>query len=133
ERLPIEGGHETVDAWAVRRGDRLMVLLTNHALPRHPIAAECVRLELVDAPPPRKATLERIDNNHANAKAAWKAMGEPEYLTRDQVQELEAASRLVPEPHPWRYEGRTAHFEIELPPHAAAALTIELPAEGPRQ
>ncbi|HEY7427074.1 MAG TPA: glycosyl hydrolase [Gemmataceae bacterium] len=130
ERLPVEGSHETVDAWAARRGDRIMVLLTNHTLPRHPIATECVRLELADVPPPRKATLERIDNNHANAKVVWKAMGEPEYLDRVQVEVLEAASRLVAERHRWRYEGRTAHFEVELPPHAVAALTIELPAEG---
>jgi hypothetical protein len=58
-------------------------------------------------------------------------MGEPEYLNRAQVEELEAASRLVPEPHRWQCEGRTIRFEIELPPHSVAALTIELPAEGP--
>src|SRR5262249_53475160 len=51
ERLPVEGGHGTVDAWAARRGQQLTILLTNHNLPRHPIATERVRLELTDAPP----------------------------------------------------------------------------------
>jgi xylan 1,4-beta-xylosidase len=131
ERLPVEGGHKTVDAWATRRGDQLTILLTNHAPPRHPIATERVRLELTDAPPPRAATLERIDDGHAHAKAAWKAMGEPEYLDRAQVEGLEAASRLAPEPHRWQHEGWTIRFEIDLPPHSVADLTIELPAEGP--
>jgi xylan 1,4-beta-xylosidase len=128
ERLPIEGAHATVDAWAARRGDRLLVLLTNHALPRQPIAGQRVRLELLNAPPPRSATLERIDDSHANAKVAWQAMGEPEYLTEEQVRQLEEASQLIGEAQSWRYEERAVHFEIELPPHAVAALTIDLPA-----
>jgi len=129
ERLPMEGTHETVDAWAVRRGNSLMVLLTNHALPRQPIATQRVRVELTDAPPPRSVTRERIDDKHANAKVAWVALGQPEYLGGAQVELLEEASRLVPEPHPWAREGRTLQLEVELPPHAVAALTVELASE----
>jgi xylan 1,4-beta-xylosidase len=127
ERLPVEGAHATVDAWATRRGNNLVVLLTNHALPRQPITTQRVHLEVQDAPPPRRATLERIDDDHANAKAAWQAMGEPEYLNEGQVRQLEEASQLVGEELPWQYEGRTAHFMIELPPHGVAALTIDQP------
>ncbi|MCS6852545.1 MAG: glycosyl hydrolase [Gemmataceae bacterium] len=36
ELVPIAGDHPTVDAWAVRGPGNLTVLLTNHALPRHP-------------------------------------------------------------------------------------------------
>jgi xylan 1,4-beta-xylosidase len=129
ERLPVEGAHETVDAWAVRRGGDLTVLLTNHALPRQPIRAERVRVELADAPPPRSVTLERIDDGHANAKAAWKEMGEPESLDARQVERLEEASRLVAEPHPWAYEGRAVRLDLDLPAHALAALTVRF-AEG---
>jgi len=42
------------------------VLVTNHALPRQPIAMQTVRVELADALPPRSVTLERIDDDHAN-------------------------------------------------------------------
>jgi xylan 1,4-beta-xylosidase len=124
ERLPVEGSHETVDAWAVRNGDRLTILLTNHALPRQPIALQGVRVELTDSPPPRSATLERIDEEHANAKLAWRAMGAPEYLTEAQVAKVEEASRLIPEPHPWKYQSGVARFEIELPPYSVAVLTL---------
>jgi xylan 1,4-beta-xylosidase len=129
ERLPVEGRHDTVDAWAVRRGDSVTVLMTNHALPRQPIAAERVRVELADAPPPRLARLERIDGNHANARAAWLAMGQPEYPDAARVVQLEEASGLVAETQSWTYEDRTVCFEIEMPAHAVAALTVELPQE----
>jgi xylan 1,4-beta-xylosidase len=129
DQLPMEGEHATVDAWAARRGDQLMILLANHALPRQSIAAQRIRLELLDSPPPRNASLERIDVGHANAKAAWQALGEPEYLNETQVRQLEEESRLVRESLPWRYEERTIHLEIELPPHGVAALTIGLSTE----
>jgi xylan 1,4-beta-xylosidase len=126
ERLPMEGTHATVDAWATKHGNDVMILLANHALPRQPIAAQRIRLELLDSPPPRNATLERIDDSHANAKAAWQALGEPEYLNPTQERQLDEASRLVRESWPCRYEERTVHLEMELPPHGVAALTIEL-------
>src|SRR5207248_2546617 len=131
ERLPVEGSHDTVDAWAVRGGGGLTVLLTNHALPRQPIRAERVRLELTDAPPPRSVTLERIDDDHANAKAAWREMGEPEYPDAGQVGRLEEASRLIAEPHPWSCEGRAVRLDLDLPPHAVAALTVRFAEAAP--
>ncbi len=127
ERLPVEGRHDTVDVWAVRRPGSLTVLLTNHALPRQPIAAERVRVELADAPPPRSATVERIDGRHANAKAAWLAMGQPEYLDAARVEQLQEASRLTAEAQTWTREDRTTRFEVEMPAHAVAALTVEFP------
>jgi xylan 1,4-beta-xylosidase len=127
EQLPAEGSHDTVDAWAARSGAQLTVLLTNHALPRQPIAPEHVRVELADAPAPLAVTLERIDDDHANAKAAWLALGQPEYLSADQVQRLEEASGLVVRRHGWEHEGRTLRLAVDLPPHAVAALTVEFP------
>jgi xylan 1,4-beta-xylosidase len=126
ERLPVEGDHATVDVWVTRQGQRLSVLMTNHAMPRHPIAEVRVRLELRDCPAVKSATLERIDSAHAHARAVWQGMGEPEYLTEEQVRQLEEASRLVAEKWSWQSEERTARFEILLPPHAVAALTISL-------
>jgi xylan 1,4-beta-xylosidase len=125
EQLPVSGTHDTVDAWVVRKGSGVTVMLTNHALPRQPIAKERVRVALADAPGPRAVTLERIDDEHANARAAWWAMGSPEYLSDAQVHQLEEASRLRPESHPWKYEGGTVHIEVMLPPHAVAALTVD--------
>jgi xylan 1,4-beta-xylosidase len=130
ERLPVEGQHDTVDAWAVRRPASLTVLLTNHALPRQPIAAQRVRVEVADAPPPRSARVERIDGNHANAREAWLALGQPEYLDAAQVEQLQEASRLTAEAQSWMCEDQTLCFEIEMPAHAVAAVTLEFPRAG---
>jgi xylan 1,4-beta-xylosidase len=129
EQLPMHGSHETVDAWAVRGGSELVVLLANHALPRQPIAPRRVAVEIQDAPAPQGATLERIDDDHANAKAEWQRMGSPEYLKRDDVERLEEASRLHKGVQPWRYEGGTVSLEVMLPAHAVAAVTIDFPPD----
>lgn len=59
----------------------------------------------------------------------WLEMGEPEYLSRSQVEQIEAASRLVKEPLGFSYENRTIRFDVDLPPHAVAAVTLDLAPE----
>ena len=50
----------------------------------------------------------------------------PEYLSPLEVERLQAASRLVKEPIGWKFEEGTLHLNIDLPPHAIAAVTLEL-------
>jgi xylan 1,4-beta-xylosidase len=128
ERLPVAGRHPTVDAWVVRRADTATVLLTNHALPRHAISREQVRVRLTAAPEPRAARVERIDHDHANARRAWQEMGELEHLTEPQVSQLHEASRMARQPHPWTYAGQAVELSVTLPPHAVAAVTLDFPA-----
>lgn len=59
----------------------------------------------------------------------WLEMGEPEYLSRSQVEQIEAASRLLKEPLGFSYENRTIRFDVDLPPHAVAAVTLDLAPE----
>jgi xylan 1,4-beta-xylosidase len=126
ERLPVDGGHGTVDAWAVRKGDSLSLLLTNHALPQQPIQAQQILIEVADGRPPAGVRLERIDETHANAKADWRRAGVPTYLNDPAlIDRMREASRLVPEPTPFTWEDGRVRVEFELPPHAVAALTIE--------
>src|SRR5450755_112502 len=79
ELLPVAGGHPTVDVWIIRNANSATVLLTNFALPRHPIATQVVRINLRNASAPVKATIQRIDQQHANAKHRWQELGEPHY------------------------------------------------------
>jgi xylan 1,4-beta-xylosidase len=53
ELLPIQGAHETVDAWVVRGETAVSVLFTNHALPRHPIGPSNPRSALPSRRQPR--------------------------------------------------------------------------------
>jgi xylan 1,4-beta-xylosidase len=124
-RLGVEGSHGTVDAWVVTRAREVAVLLANHALPRHRIQPERARVRLTNAGEPRSARLERIDADHANARAEWERMGEPEYLGFVDVERLQQVSRMPVEPCPWSYADGIIELELAVPPHAVALATLE--------
>jgi xylan 1,4-beta-xylosidase len=133
EELAVDGTHETVDMWVVRGRDVVTVLLTNHALPRHPIETESVEIQLSGLAAPRNVYAERIDDNHANAKRLWIEMGKPALPTERQVEQLHVASQITREPLQWKYEASSLRMEISMPPHAIAAITVELASNGDAQ
>jgi hypothetical protein len=49
-------------------------------------------------------------------------MGEPEYLSHLQVEQLEATSRLVKEPLRWKFESQTIQLDVDVPPYAVAVI-----------
>ncbi|MBA3884096.1 MAG: cellulase family glycosylhydrolase [Acidobacteria bacterium] len=124
EQLLVDGIHETVSVWAVRQETSVTVLATNHALPRHSIKGETVDVRISEAREPRHVHVERIDEAHANPQRAWREMGAPEYLSALQLEHLHAVSRMAREPLPWKYDNGVVHVEIEVPPHAVAAITV---------
>jgi xylan 1,4-beta-xylosidase len=129
ERLLVDGLHHTVDGWVVREnreGRRVTVLMTNHALPRHAIDTERARVTLIGASEPRQAFVERIDRDHANPKGEWCAGGSPEYLDSALLEHLQTVSHVSPEPVRCDCAGGgSVGFEMSLPPHAVAAVTLE--------
>jgi xylan 1,4-beta-xylosidase len=129
--LPVSGAHDTIDVWVVRNRDSLTVLLTNHVLPRHPIQAESVRIQLTGLLPPRGVYVERIDDDHANAKRLWIEMGSPVLPKPREVEQLRTASQIVRKPVNWRHEGDTLLLDVRMPAHSIAAVTVELtPQQG---
>jgi xylan 1,4-beta-xylosidase len=125
ELSEVQGTHATVDAWVIRGDRAATIVITNLAMPRHPIQTELVNVRLSDAPAPRTAWIERIDDDHANPRRLWETMGEPEYLSALQVQQLEAASALQKEPQPWTYAQGNVALAVALPPQSVAAITME--------
>jgi len=125
ELLEFHGTHATVDAWAIRKNNAVTILMTNLAMPRHPIQTELLGLRISGAPTPRTAWIERIDEDHANPQRLWQAMGEPTYLSALQVEQLETDSTLRKESQPWTYEQRHIDLDVALPPQSVAAITIE--------
>ena len=129
EQLLVDGLHETVDCSVIRKDFGLTVLLTNHTTPGHSIETERIRVRLANAPEPYQADIQRIDCEHANPKLLWEEMGQPEYLTAKDVEQLQQASLLVNERQPLTYEDGAIFLKAELPPHAVAAITIEFATE----
>ena len=128
EMTTVLGAHSTVDVWVVVGKGTATALLTNCALPRHPIATEKIQIKLGNAQPPTQATIRRIDSDHANAKRRWQEMGSPEYLNAAAVAELNAVSRCDPEPHPFAFQDGILGFEITMPPLSVAAVTFRFAA-----
>lgn len=127
ERLSVDGTHPTVDAWAVRTDARHVdLLLSNHAFPGHDIVPEVVTWHVAGSRKPSSASVRRVDDAHCNSRQAWVDMGSPDYLDASQVAELDDASQLMTEkmaiqPHDGGFD-----IQLNLPPHAIAALRVEL-------
>ena len=120
----VDGLHETVDCFVVGNGAKLTILLTNHTTPGHSIETEDIEVRLDNAPQPFSAQIQRIDAEHANPKLIWEEMGQPEYLTRKAIDQLEEASQLVTERQSFNYRDKAISLKIKLPEHAVAAITI---------
>jgi len=125
ERLEVQGSHGTVDAWAWRSKHGVQLVLTNHALPKHPIESHEVKFTLKNFTPPKSAWTARIDEEHANPLRLWEAMGEPTYLKPYQVERLIEASSVTPAPQSWKQEGKDVVLHVTLPPHGVAIVTLE--------
>jgi xylan 1,4-beta-xylosidase len=125
ELLEFDGEHSTVSAWVVRKKNSATIILANVAMPRHAIQMELINIRISGAPTPRTAWIERIDEDHANPRRLWQTMGEPEYLSPSQVDQLQTASDLRKEPHPWNHDQGNIVLAVALPPQGVASITIE--------
>ncbi len=122
----VDGLHETVDCSLIQKESSVTLLLTNHTTPGHSIETEQLEIQLENAREPVKAYVQRVDEDHANAKRLWVEMGQPEYLTNKQVEQLHDASQLVTEKQAFNYDDGTITLKTTMPPHAVAAVTVEL-------
>jgi xylan 1,4-beta-xylosidase len=122
--VAMTGEHETIDAWLIRGENSMTLLLTNFALPRHPIATETVSFDIRGATPVSEAKVRRIDLENANAKRRWEQLGKPEYLSAALVAELDEASKLRQEPQAFSLRDGKLQLEITMPPQSVAAIEL---------
>ena len=132
EQSLVDGLHETVDCSLVQKDSSVTLLLTNHITPGHSIETEQLEIRLDNAREPVAAYAKRIDEEHANPKRLWVEMGQPEYLERKHVEQLEEASQVITEKQPFSYRDGTIVLKTSLPPHAVMAITIEFKPETRR-
>jgi xylan 1,4-beta-xylosidase len=125
-KIQVDGIHDTVDCWVVRSKPSIMVLLSNHALPRTNIETENVTVVLRNVSDhPRRIYLERIDESHANPKKLWLRKGAHDYLSQTDVKQLQLASELKRVPLKFHYKNKQIYFTLDSPPHSVAAVTID--------
>lgn len=122
----------TVDVYAVRKeaSNAVQLLTVNHHALQHPIERETVRVRLTGLPtaPAEGLPMDilRVDDTHANALRCWEEMGRPEYVTRAQIAQLNAASELEREHTRLPAADGAAEVVLELPPMGIALATIYL-------
>ena len=126
ELLKVTGKHDTIDVWMVRKKDVINNMITNWALRRHPIKTEMVKVQLDNTKKVKTSFIERIDDDHANAKKTWTGIGSPGSLTPNEVSALELASALIMEPFPTLQDKGSAFVEITEPLQGVAYITLEL-------
>ncbi len=84
---------ETAEVLILKKDKEVTVLVYNHDLERRNIKTEEVTLKLDG----KIASMEKtvIDEMHCNPLEAWKSLGEPAYLNREQELAIREASELV--------------------------------------
>ncbi len=83
-------------------------------------------MQLDDIKKVKSSFIERIDDDHANARKAWMDMGSPGSLTPNEVSTLELASALIMEPFATTQEKGSVFVETTVPPQGVAYITLEL-------
>jgi xylan 1,4-beta-xylosidase len=124
DRLEVAGKHPTVEVTAVRGEGGLHLVVVNLALPDQPIATEKIAISVSGLSSLTRATVERIDEDHANPRRLWAEWGEPDQLSAAQVEALESAGRLVEEPVGWRFEDGTLEITLTVPANALAVVSV---------
>ena len=125
-RLPVQGKHDTVDVWIFKQPATIQVLLTNSALPTHPVKTEYISIDIHLSGRIKSCHIQRIDDTHANARRQWEIMGKPEYLSPADVITLETFSQMVKEPFEPAWSHGVGSLEIAITPQGIAYITIEM-------
>ncbi|MBC8027016.1 MAG: beta-xylosidase [Steroidobacteraceae bacterium] len=87
-----------------------------------PDAAVRIAISGVAKSAARAATVRRVDGTHANAFAAWHAMGSPLNPDAMQYAALEKSSELVTEPLEIERRGNVRHMNVILPRQGVALV-----------
>ncbi len=83
-----------VEALATATDYGYRIILHNHNIPNEEMFPVEVEVDLSGLDVQDTALIRRIDENHANPKAVWQALGSPEYCTPAQAEFLQKASEV---------------------------------------
>jgi len=127
ERLAVNGGTgSTVEMLAVRGETEITMLVYNHNIANGEIKEEDVQIVLNGIRPNGPVSIRRVDTQHANPKQTWLDLGSPEYPTREQLAQIDDASRLISETLESEIRGDECALRIVMPPHGVAAITVQI-------
>lgn len=123
KRLTVEGSHRTAEVFALKGNKQIMIFAYNHDIERREIKAEEMNIVIQG----KLAAISKavIDENHCNPMKAWKELGSPGYLKKDQLAVLEEASKLVYEDVSV-VEGETQNISFIAEPESVTIIKVRL-------
>ena len=105
-----------------RRADgTLVIALWNLVDPDKQGSPRTYTLNFTHLPPHANRTMRLVDEAHSNTLAAYKALGSPVYPTEEQVEKMNAATKLEA-PEPLRLNGN--ELTLQLGVNALAVLEL---------
>ncbi|MGA8030106.1 MAG: glycosyl hydrolase family 39 [Bryobacteraceae bacterium] len=105
-----------------RKDGTLVIAVWNLVDPGKTGSTKKVRLILNGVPSNAMVNISRVDDDHGNALAAYKALGSPRYPSEDQVQRINAATALPP---PTRQHLEGNRLDLNLQPNALVLVEVE--------
>jgi len=120
-RLPVNSN----SALATGRADgALAIAVWNYAPPEETGLSQQITLLLRGLPRQHHARLRWVDAQHGSALTAWRAMGEPNFPSREQQRQLRDASQLAPAEALPMTRGDSPSATLTLAPHSLALIEI---------
>lgn len=123
KRLTVEGEHRTAEVFALKGDKEITIFAYNHDIERRDIKAEDMSILVCGKVSSIKKAV--IDEKHCNPLNAWKEMGSPKYLKKDQIEVLEEASKLFYEDIAV-IEGDTQEIEFQAEPESVTIFKVRL-------
>jgi xylan 1,4-beta-xylosidase len=121
ERLPVN----SESALATRRPDgTLEIAVWNYAPPEGGGSSKQVTLAFEGLPRQHHARVQWVDDQRGSSLAAWKAMGEPSFPSREQQRELRDAAKLPDAESRSLTAGARPTLNLTLAPHSLALVQI---------
>jgi xylan 1,4-beta-xylosidase len=120
----VDGASPTVDCVASCGPEGLTILISNHQIPLAPIRAEQVSVRVSSTKRVHSVYLERIDEDHANARKVWLGMGSPTYPDRGQIEALMKASELHRESVGWQSDEAGISISLLIQPHSVVSISL---------
>ena len=118
----------TVDVYAVRNNacSAVQFMIVNHNSLQQKIEDETVTVTVEGLSSPVKATVERIDENHANALRRWQDLGEPDYPSEAVICDIMSHSYTAEEAMEVKQQGTEAEVTLTVPAQGIALVTLYL-------
>ncbi|MBV8071298.1 MAG: glycosyl hydrolase family 39 [Acidobacteriaceae bacterium] len=119
QRLPNSSSDVIVTK---RKNGTLVIAVWNLVDPDKTGSTKKIRLTISGIRNNAVARVSRVDDDHGNTLAAYKALGSPRYPTEEQVRMMNAATALAP-PAEERLDGN--HLDLSLQPNALVLVEVE--------